>query len=111
MSADQMQWGLGSDGSPKNTAGMYDANGDFWIKPDHEYIVFTAANFSYTDTTGQAYFHIWPLAGPSSRGLFPIENGNVIDEKNFFGWGTSVSLETFKTNLQAIINEIKNYGE
>jgi hypothetical protein len=43
--------------------------------------------------------------------MYPIEDGNVIDEKNALGFGTSVPVNVFKQNIRNTINEIKNYGE
>jgi hypothetical protein len=75
-----------------------------------DYIVFAwQVGCCYNSTT--QYYEIRPTMIDASRGIYPIVDGNVIDGKNEFGWGTSVPIETFNNNLQNLINSIKNYGE
>ena len=85
-------------------------DGTPWIKPSQEYIVFTKPIF-YRSCETTAYYAMTPLGGTYSAGMYPIENGNVIDKDNSFGWGEVVPVETFKQNLRNLINTIKNYGE
>ena len=89
---------------------MKDKDGNPWIKPKKEYIVLLAPNYECSND-GQNYYALWPVGGSYPRGMHPIENGNVIDEKNVWGWGNSVPINVFKQNLNAIIDSIKNYGE
>ncbi len=110
------QWNLNGDNAHVLVIGdevqgaMKDENGDPWIKTNREYIVLLAPNYrcSYE---WQNYYALWPVSGLYSRGMYPIENGNVIDLGNVWGWGTSVPIGVFKQNLNTLINEIKNYGE
>jgi len=89
---------------------LKDKDGNPWIKPRREYIVLLAPNYECT-YNGQFYYALWPVGGSYSHGMYPIENGTVMDEGNVWGWGETVPLETFKQNINTIINEIKNYGE
>ena len=81
-----------------------------WIKPGKEYIVSLALNLACR-YNGLFYYALWPIAGAYSFGMYPIEDGNVLDIGNVWGWGESVPLNVFKQNLNALLNEIKNYGE
>jgi len=81
-----------------------------WIKPKREYIVELAPNYkSFYD--GQCYYSLCPVGGSYGYGMYPIEDGYVLDEKNAMGFGTKVPVETFKQNIRDQINLIKNYGE
>ena len=77
-----------------------------WIKPKREYIVELAPNYECC-YDGQCYYALWPIGGGYGHGMYPIEDGNVLDIGNVCGWGKSVPLN----NLNALLNEIKNYGE
>jgi len=43
--------------------------------------------------------------------MFPIINGNVIDEENNLGLGAIVPVEDFKSLLRDKIHSIKNFNE
>ena len=82
------------------------------VKDDREYIAFTYNMRTCVNSQiGHQYYEIRPNALDIYGGIFPIIDGNVKDGANDFGWGTSVPLETFKQNLRALIDSIKNYGE
>jgi hypothetical protein len=94
---------------------MY-TNGDKWIKPYREYIVFLVVFGPYggskKDNVHKVYYSIrpYPLQG-GSRSMYPIEDGFVIDKENELGFGIKLPIEEFKQNIINKINEIKNYGE
>ena len=79
-----------------------------------DYIVFlwTTSFYCTNKQTGINYYNIRPtsLLGLSG-GMYPIKNGNVIDEYNEFGWGTAVPFESFMQNLHNVIDSVVNYGE
>lgn len=91
---------------------MTDANGDSWIKPGHEYILFLDLRTLCSDENGQ-YVSVMPLVYESSTsaGMYPIVNGNVIDDSNDWGLGEIVPLQNFIDRIQAHIDYIKNYKE
>lgn len=89
---------------------LQDKDGNTWVKPNREYIVFLSPNYECTYNR-QFYYALWPIGGVYYHGMFPVEDGNVLDKKNEWGWGTSVPIETFKQNMNSLINEFKNYGE
>jgi hypothetical protein len=79
------------------------------VNESNEYIVFLwTLPACVNDTTGYQYYEMRPTV---SDIVFPIVDGNVIDKRNKFGWGTSIPLATFKQNLQELIDSIKEYGE
>ena len=97
---------------------LFDSNSEYWIKPEREYIVFL--QFFGIDAIGswdpigsihKQYYSLIPYPLRGSRSMYPIENGNVIDEKNALGFGTVIPVDVFKQNIRDKINEIKNYGE
>ncbi len=99
---------------------MYDDEGNPWVMPNREYIIFANPYCLCEDVQnvqgtwqGHRYIEIFPGAGngSSTYGMYPIKNGMVLDEGNDFGWGTSVPLTVFKQQLQQQINIIKNHGE
>ena len=97
---------------------LYDSNGEKWIKPNREYIVFLGFmgidGIGSWDTVGSVhkiYYCITPYYGAGSFNMYPVENGNVIDEANALGFGTVVPINVFKQCIRNKINEIKNYGE
>ena len=57
------------------------------------------------------YYTLIPYPFTGSFSMYPIENGNVIDEENALGFGTLVPVDVFKENIRNKINEIKNYGD
>ena len=83
------------------------------IKPETEYIAFVwQVGFDcINEQTKTTYFKFRPSLVGLSGGMYPIVNGNVFDEYDDFGWGTSVPLNTFLLNLQEVIDSIVNYGE
>ena len=89
---------------------MEDKDGNPWIKPNREYIVLLAPNVECI-YNGQFYYALWPVGGSYGRGMYPIEDGNVLDEGNVWGWGKSVPVDEFKRKLNALIDEMKNYKE
>jgi len=97
-------------GEQKRVGAMYDKDGNPWVKPKKEYIVILAPNYECTDDY-KYYFGLNPVGGSYSRGMYPIEDGNVIDGGNVWGFGNVVPLEEFKQKFNALLNEIKNYGE
>jgi hypothetical protein len=54
---------------------------------------------------------IYALGGPNDvqKSVFPIENGLVIDEDNFFKLGTKVDVGKFTEALTSTINQIKSW--
>ena len=80
------------------------------VEPNKEYIVLLEASAECSHN-GKCYYSLVPLRHLNFHGIYPIEDGNVIDYWNIWEWGKSVPLNTFKQNLNTIINEIKNYGE
>jgi len=91
------KYGIGTDSDP-------------WVKPNYEYIVFTkfAGHCGDENITYSAMF---PVGGTLSFGMYPIIEGNVIDEGNAWGWGEVVPVDVFKENLRQFINAIKYYGD
>ena len=89
---------------------LYDSNGNTWIKRDKEYIVFLEFH-NITGTNERRYLTVSPYADGLSYGMYPIENGFVIDEGNDMGWGIQVPVEQFKANIRQQIEVIKNYGK
>ena len=76
----------------------------------NEYIAFTFLQGACVNTTtGYQYYVARPTAVNVWGGVLSIVDGNVLDKKNIFGWGKSVPLQVFKTNLQTLIDSIKNY--
>jgi hypothetical protein len=57
----------------------------------------------HTGPDGTEYFLVPSMGSQPEGGLFKIENGNVIDSKNFFGLGVSVELQAFLNGLQQYI--------
>jgi hypothetical protein len=96
---------------PSNTEFLFYYNKQWLsaVQPNKEYIVFSFITGACIGT--EQYYDIRPIFLDRMTGVFPIVNGSVIDEKNNFGWGTSVPLATFKQNLQELIDSIKEYGE
>jgi len=103
------EWSL-DEGHPI-TRTLLDKEGNTWIKPKKEYIVLLAPNYDCYTNDGLFYYSLWPVGGSYSYGMYPVEDGNVLDEGNVWGWGKSVPLNVFKQNLNTLLNEIKNYGE
>jgi hypothetical protein len=99
-----------SRGGMLNHVPLFDANGNYWVKPNQEYIVFLEfTGCGGNDTT--SYFELMPYPYPGSYSMYPIIEGNVIDEGNVLGWGTSVPIATFKQKIMEQINAIKHFGE
>ena len=105
---DDHAYTIGEDGTVYGS--LIDKDGNPWIKPGREYIVLLAPN-GECSTGGLRYYALWPVGGSHSHGMYPIEDGNVLDGGNVWGWGKSVPIDIFKQNLNELINEIKNYGE
>ena len=103
------------------TKPMFDSEGNHWVMPEREYIVLLRPRFycgepftapsAGNPSTRTYYYSLMPVAGDLSGGMFPIKDGNVIDEGNDFGWGEVIPLDVFKTNLRGAIDSIKNYGD
>jgi len=75
--------------------------------PGHEYIVFLADNFLDYNGTTSFYEYVPQNAFNSEGGIFPINGlGNVVSTDNYFGYGNSVPLATFESDLKADINSI-----
>ncbi len=87
-----------------------DSSANSWIKPSKEYIVFLKKIFQCSDST-KAYYSMSPIGGGMSFNMYPVENGQIIDEDNHLGFGNIVPLQAFKHRMQEQINQIKNYGE
>ncbi|MBI2417800.1 MAG: hypothetical protein HYV28_07835 [Ignavibacteriales bacterium] len=49
------------------------------------------------------------IFNPESYGKFPIVNNKVIDPLNYFGYGTEVPWEEFRSKIIQQINEIKSW--
>jgi len=97
-------WRVSSGGSSTNIGGQEEVG--------KEFIVFSFyAGACINSSTGYQYYINRPTALGMTGGLFRIIDGEVRDSKNEFGWGIRVPLATFKQNLQALIDSIKNYDE
>ena len=46
----------------------------------------------------------------ASSGMYPIEDGIVIDESNDWGLGKNVPVNEFKAHLMKMIDNIKNFS-
>jgi len=107
----------------RKDGGIVCDDGSPWLKPHKEYIVFAARsghcgcgrlaeeNPSLNLNPNLGFEVMFALSGSLSAGMFPIEDGNVIDEGGYFGWGEVVPLADFKRNLQDLIDTIRNFGE
>ena len=81
-----------------------------WVEPNKEYIVFL--EFRGIDAKGnRIYYSLMPYQHEKSCSMYPIVDGNVLDEKDALGFGKVVPLDVFKQNIRNKIEEIKNYGE
>ncbi|MDP4237721.1 MAG: hypothetical protein Q8919_14855, partial [Bacteroidota bacterium] len=77
------------------------------IQESKEYIVFLSSMLlDYNGTT--SYYTYWPLKGYSLEGgIFPIDgDGNVLIPSNFFGYGTSLPLALFESDIRKDIDSI-----
>ncbi len=97
---------------------MFDKNGEKWIKPNKEYIVFLGlmgidaiGEWDPVGSVHKHYYCISPYYGAGSFNMYPVENGIVKDEQNALGFGTEVPVNIFKQNIINKLEEIKNYGE
>ena len=84
--------------------------GETALVPGHEYIVFLQD--SYLDFNGTScFFEFTPYATYNGEGgVFPIDiHGNVLVDDNYFGYGTSVPLNTFKLDLLTDIQSIVSH--
>lgn len=89
-----------------------------WTKPNREYIVFlyffgidAVGSWAPVGSFHKVYYQLCPSPQKKSYGIYPIEDGNVIDEGNAMGLGTSVPVDVFKQHIRNVINQITNYGE
>lgn len=80
------------------------------MEENREYIVFDSPVL-YCDNYSKQYYDYRNTNLNYQGKIFPIVNENVIDEANDWDWRTSVPLATFKQNLQAVIDSIKNFGK
>ena len=103
-------WPLGGIYSGKK---LVDSNDVTYMQKGKEFIVFLIPRLlCYAQPSKDMYYLPAPLSYSSScNGMYQIENGFVIDPGNDFGLGNQVPLDTFKNNIQSIINSIKNYGK
>jgi len=95
--------------SPNYVPLLDEVNGT-WIKSNKEYIIFVRP-ISMTGTNTTSYYSICPMRIGLSYGMFPIDDGFVIDEGNSMEWGEKVPIDEFKKHIIEQINLIKNYGE
>lgn len=95
---------------PTNSKSLLrDSLGKPIIKKGKQYIIFLQAQFLCFDrNTKISSYVLLPMNNNLFYSIYPIENGFVKDPNNFMGWGTSVSLNTFKNNLRTRISQIKN---
>ncbi len=80
------------------------------VEAGKEYIVFLKdVLLDYNGT--YSFYNFWPLPYYSPEGgIFAIDiSGNVEEPSNYFGYGTSVPLATFETDLRNDINTIVSH--
>ncbi len=85
-----------------------DANPNFEMEINKSYFIF----FEYRMiciTEASTFFSLLPLStsGSAVRSIYPIENGNLIDEHNELGFGTSVPINTVIDGINSRIKAIK----
>jgi len=93
---------------------LLDAEGNPWVIPDREFIVFARVSGGSdcgSKSSNVMGVKIVPVGGNTSGGMLPVIDGNVIDEENNLGFGEVVPVELFKELLRNKIDLIKNYGE
>jgi len=92
-----------------NKATLYDTSGKSWLQKDKEYIVFLAFTNMGRDTTSNYAIFYPGLQHSTYIGLYPIQDGKVLDENNDFGFGTGLTVSEFKIRLrQRIHNMLMN---
>lgn len=72
--------------------------------PGQEYIVVLKNLYSGYDGVNALHNYVPYNYLEPSGGVFPIVQGDVIDPYDFWGYGQSVPIQTFKANLQQDIN-------
>ena len=90
----------------RNTASyesLCDSAGNAWVKKNNEYIIFLEPRLLCTDSIN-VYIELTPLGINSNKsfehGMFAIENGNVIDPANEFGFGPIVPVNILKSSIR-----------
>lgn len=80
------------------------------LVPGKDYIVFLETNFLDYNGANSFYEYV-PYNGYNYEGgIFPIDStGNVLSEDNFFGYGNSVPLAIFESNLKSDISTIVSH--
>jgi len=98
--------GVDSAGNPTNCPDCYGQNA---LVVGQEYVIVLQARL--LDFIGaNAYYDYWPeMSYDPQGGIFPMVDGNVIDSSNYWGYGSSVPLDQFKSDLQNDINSILQY--
>lgn len=92
-----------------NQVELNDGNGNAWLLPNFEYILFLKPRIICNDSTN-SYISMYPIGNHSqSFGMYRIQDGLVHDIGNDFGLGEYVPVAIFKQNLQTLINQIKYY--
>ena len=89
-------------------------DGEPWIKSGREYIAFLrflAIGSDGPDGDRKGFYSMIPCPLGDSFGMFPIENGFVLDKCNYLGFGTKVPVDEFKENIRKKIEEIKNFNK
>ncbi len=88
---------------------LYDNDGNPWIKPEQEYIIFLRIVLICNDSLN-TFFTISPFGPKSSTyNIYPINDGIVYDPGNDFGFGINKTADEFKSLLRERINYIINY--
>ncbi|PKL85636.1 MAG: hypothetical protein CVV22_06955 [Ignavibacteriae bacterium HGW-Ignavibacteriae-1] len=87
-----------------------DTNPNFEMELNKSYLIF----FEYRMiciTEASTFFSLLPLStsGSAVRSIYPIENGNLIDEHNELGFGTSPPINTVIDGINSRIKAIKSY--
>ncbi|MBR9976817.1 MAG: hypothetical protein KFH87_01910 [Bacteroidetes bacterium] len=77
------------------------------IQAGNRYMLFGRIYREYGTVNGLSYHELFLYRGHQrAGGLFEVTGGYVRDYDNYFGWGESVPLNTFKENIRSIITNI-----
>lgn len=76
-----------------------------WFKSGKDY--FVPLEPRYNEEEGELIALVMYL--DNSKGCYPIENEQMKDGNNFFGYGTNVPMNVFDKKFQSQINEIKSW--
>jgi len=87
-----------------------DNSGSLWTQKGIDYIVFLRLQNLGLDSVN-SYFTCYPsssegLSGSTCMGIYLIEDGKVVDEKNDFGFGINLTVSDFKSRLRQKIDSL-----